>query len=251
MKLVTFNIRCDYGQDGENCFVHRKDLILKTIAREAPDVLCFQEVVPHVAAWLKEALTDYYVIGCGRSETLRDEQVAIAYRRERMNLISMETFWLSETPEVPGSRYPDQSICPRTCTEALFEDLEHNTVFRLVNTHLDHVGVQSRARSFRQILEKLERETFFPQAPVIITGDFNAPPESEEMQVILDYPGYRNATENIGITFHDFGKEENAEFIDHVFLKGCTCTRAVRWMDREGNVWLSDHYPVEVGITFP
>lgn len=29
MKLVTFNIRCDFGQDGENNFEYRKDLILK------------------------------------------------------------------------------------------------------------------------------------------------------------------------------------------------------------------------------
>ena len=68
MKFVTFNIRCDYGQDGENCFENRKPLILKKIAREQPDILCFQEVLPHVALWLRENLTDYCVIGCGRGE---------------------------------------------------------------------------------------------------------------------------------------------------------------------------------------
>ena len=67
MKLVTFNIRCDFGQDGENNFEYRKDLILKKIAQEKPDMICFQEVLPHIAKWLKENLTEYYVIGCGRS----------------------------------------------------------------------------------------------------------------------------------------------------------------------------------------
>ena len=100
LKLVTFNIRCDYDQDGANSFRFRKPVILKKLAEERPDVICFQEVLPHVAAWLKENLTDYTVIGCGRSETLEDEQMTIAFRTDRLNLINMETFWLSPTPYV-------------------------------------------------------------------------------------------------------------------------------------------------------
>ena len=60
LKLVTFNIRCDYDQDGANSFRFRKPVILKKLAEEKPDVICFQEVLPHVAAWLKENLTGIY-----------------------------------------------------------------------------------------------------------------------------------------------------------------------------------------------
>ena len=98
LKLVTFNIRCDYDQDGANSFRFRKPLILKKLTEEKPDVICFQEVLPHVAAWLKENLTEYTVIGCGRSETLEDEQMTVAFRTKRLNLLNMETFWLSPTP---------------------------------------------------------------------------------------------------------------------------------------------------------
>ncbi len=49
MKIVTFNIRCDFGQDGGNNFCFRKPLILEKLRREAPDIICFQEVLPHVA----------------------------------------------------------------------------------------------------------------------------------------------------------------------------------------------------------
>ena len=31
MRIVTFNLRCDHRQDGENCFVFRQPLILKAI----------------------------------------------------------------------------------------------------------------------------------------------------------------------------------------------------------------------------
>ena len=53
MKVVTFNIRGDFGVDGENNFCFRKPLILKKLAQEQPDIIGFQEVMPHVAVWLR------------------------------------------------------------------------------------------------------------------------------------------------------------------------------------------------------
>ena len=209
MKLVTFNIRCDFGQDGENNFEYRKDLILKKIAQEKPDMICFQEVLPHIAKWLKENLTEYYVIGCGRSPELRDEQVSIAYRKDRLNLMEMQSYWLSETPYVPASRYAEQSICPRICNEALFEDLETGKVFRIVNTHLDHIGAQARILGLRQILEKLKTEKLYPDAATMITGDFNAEPQDPEFEILKEYPEYTNVTEHIGITYHGFTEEDH------------------------------------------
>ena len=67
-----------------------RKLILRKINQEKPDIIGFQEVLPHVAKWLKENLNEYYVIGCGRGANLRDEQMSIAYRRDRINLISMK-----------------------------------------------------------------------------------------------------------------------------------------------------------------
>ena len=37
MKIVTFNIRCDYGQDGDNNFCFRKPLILEKLEKEKAD----------------------------------------------------------------------------------------------------------------------------------------------------------------------------------------------------------------------
>lgn len=249
LKLVTFNIRCDYDQDGENSFRYRKPLILKKIDREQPDVICFQEVLPHVAVWLKQSLTDYYVIGCGRSETLEDEQMAVAYKRDRLNLIAMETFWLSPAPYVPASRYPEQSICPRVCTEAVFEDLEERNIFRLMNLHLDHMGVRARILGLEQILKKVKDSKFFPEVPVILAGDFNAEPDGEEIRQMQNWPEYRNVTEGAGITYHGFEPGDEPERIDYIYIRDgeSTVIRSIsmeKWEDREANVWLSDHYPV-------
>lgn len=243
MKLVTFNIRCDCGEDGRNNFCFRKPLILEKLRREAPDAVCFQEALPHVAAWLKEELTGCCVIGCGRSEALEDEQMTVAYRKDCLNLIQMETFWLSDTPNAPGSRYPRQSICPRSATEALFEDLPGKTVFRLVNTHLDHEYPEARAQGLSQILQKLFQSRLFPDAPTVITGDMNAEPDSPEMSALRTAP-YQNVTAGTGVTYHGYGCGDPPCAIDYILTRGFTCESVEKWTDCRDGVYLSDHYPV-------
>lgn len=245
MKFVTFNIRCDCGQDGDNNFEFRKPLIVKKLANEQADILCFQEVLPHVAQWLKEILTDYVVIGCGRGEKLDSEQMTVAFKRDKFNLIEMRTFWLSETPYVPGSRYAEQSDCPRTCTEAVLFHHESGKVLRVVNTHLDHVGVGARVLGLRQILNHLDKVVLFPEAATVLCGDFNAWPTGDELKVFDEFEGYANATDGIGITYHGYMKSNHPECIDYIFTKGpITCAKVEKWTDEENGVFLSDHFPV-------
>ena len=247
MKLVTFNIRYDCGTDGINNFSCRKPFILETITREQPDVIGFQEVLPHVALWLKENLTDYYVVGCPRCEDLTGEQVCIAFRPDKFNLMKMDTFWLSPTPYVPGSRYPEQSICPRTCTEVVLQELESGKVFRMVNTHLDHEGSLARLLGAKQILAHLEQAKFFPNVPTVLVGDMNAEPDSPEMQLLSSH--FRNVTDGIGITFHNFNRDGQCT-IDYIFIRGAMeCGSVVKWNESREGVYLSDHYPIACELT--
>ncbi|MBR5108557.1 MAG: endonuclease/exonuclease/phosphatase family protein [Clostridia bacterium] len=249
MKIVTFNLRCDRQQDGENCFIYRQPLILRAIGREEPDVICFQEVLPHMAAWLKKSLTDYYAVGCGRGQLLDGEQMTVAFRKDRYQLLEMRTFWLSETPKVPGSRYPDSS-CPRTCTDAVLLEEESGQVFRVLNTHLDHRGVNAREQGLRQILRHAGSADFFPDAPMILAGDFNAEPESEELRPLREDPCLTDVTAHIGATYHGYGKDEASQ-IDYIVLRGpMRCTGVRKWTDVENGVFLSDHYPVCAEISW-
>jgi len=245
MKLVTYNIRCDCGVDGINNFCFRKPFILKKLEKEKPDIVCFQEVMEHQADWLRESMADYIVVGCGRSEDLGGEQMTVAYRKDAFNLMKMDTYWMSETPFVPGSRYEVQSVCPRVNTELVLMERDSKKVFRLINTHLDHEGMPARKCGLMQIVKKLEEEKFFPDVPVIVTGDFNAVPDSEELKVIAEYPGFINATKDIGTTWHDYGRRPDFKQIDYVFIKGSISCRGVeKWTDVQDGVYLSDHYPV-------
>ena len=250
MKYVSFNIRYDCGHDGINNFVNRKDMILRTIAEEKPDIIGFQEILPHVAQWLTSSLKDYTVAGCGRGEKLDGEQVSLAWKKDAFSLMEFRTFWLSPTPFVPGSRYPDQSDCPRTVSSALLEEKSSGRVFRVLNTHLDHVGSQARVQAVKQILSGLEAEPFFPDAPVILAGDFNAEPDSPEIQMLNQAPGFVCLSANVGETFHGYGLVE-AKMIDYIYLRGnATCSACGKWHLCEEGVFLSDHDPVWAEISF-
>lgn len=251
MKLVTFNIRCDYGQDGSNNFVNRRNLILKKVKKEQPDIICFQEVLPHVAHWLRGVLREYYVVGVGRDAELLDEQTAIAYRWDTVVLAGFHVFWLSPKPEIPGSRYVGQSICPRICTMALFQEAISLKLFRVFNVHLDHEGEESRIQAVKQVVQKTQEGDKDDSIPVILTGDFNAEPGSREMKILEENSSFRDATCAVKGTFHEYGTLEKEKKIDYIFMKGNVCFGHVKlWKENEGGVYLSDHYPISLEFDF-
>lgn len=116
MKVVTFNIRRDCDGGTIQVFENRKPLIRERILAEKADLIGFQEVLPHMAQWLEEALTGYCVLSCGRGAEFDDEAVTIAFRRDRFHLLGYRTFWLSPTEDIPGSRYAEQSEFARVCS---------------------------------------------------------------------------------------------------------------------------------------
>lgn len=253
MKVVTFNIRCDYNQDGDNNFQNRKDIILKKLNSENADIVCFQEVLPHVASWLKENLKDYYILGCGREKDLKGEQNTVAIKKDKFQLISMNTFWLSLTPEIPGTRYEKQSMCPRSVTELFLQDLETEKLYYLLNTHLDHEGSEARVLGMEQILKHMKKtvenkeQAGYGKIEMILTGDFNGYPESPEIQLIENSEFLRDLTAGMEGTFHDYGRMEPPEKIDYIVVSsGLECSKRELWKDCENGVYLSDHYPVSV-----
>ncbi len=251
MKLVTFNIRCDYGQDGENNFDCRKPLILRRIAREQPDIIGFQEVLPHVQRWLRGHLEGYTVVGCPRGADCDGEAMTIAVRDETAELLGLETFWLSPEPDRPGSRYDGQSDCPRICTVAavLCRGLG---ALRVYNTHLDHLSAGARALGLRQILRRMETDRARHPLPAALLGDFNAWPGAAELAVLTEFPalGLRDVTGALPVTFHNYHRPgEQPGKIDYILLTDpLRAGQAVCWTDEEDGVYLSDHYPVCVEV---
>ena len=243
LKVFTFNVRYPTEQDGINCFDNRKEKILAVINEYAPDLIGFQEANDKSVGYLRSALTDYTVIGCGRNAEYRGEGTYIAFRTEVFQMIECKTFWLSPTPDVPASRYDaDQSTCPRVTTSALLKHKDAERPFRFINTHLDHKGARARVLEAKQIMEYVSTLN----VPCILTGDFNATPDTEEISLFAQK--LTDATCNIAGTFHaykDIPLEEMIK-IDYVFTDLPTDPNesfAIPDAHKDG-IYISDHRPV-------
>lgn len=245
LKVCTFNLRTPVKDDGINYFPNRTGRILDVIKEENPDLIGFQEVADMTRKWLRDALTDYIVVGCGRDKGLKGESMVIAYRRNCFDMISMDTFWLSTAPSVPGSRYGvDQSGCARATTAVVLKHDDFEKPFLFLNTHLDHQGQQARMFGAIQILQYISEKNL----PFVLTGDMNALPQSPEMQALVNckYRAVVDITAGIDGTFHNYGRRATMSKIDYIFTdmqSDAAESYAYNDVPVEG-LYVSDHLPV-------
>lgn len=247
LKIVTFNLRCNSRGDGVNMFDVRKGLILDKIDAERPDVLGFQEETPEMREFLRRHLAGYLLLGRSRAADRHGEYVDIAIKTDTVELEALDYFWLSPTPYVPGSRYAEQSPCPRVTTVATLRLRGTDESFRVYNTHLDHVGARARELGLGQIIERIKSDLAREPFPFFLTGDFNDTPDSVPLAMLAE--GGRlplaDLTTGVETTFHNWGKK--AVKIDYIFADAATAARpftCAAWTDVVNGVYLSDHYPV-------
>ena len=247
-KVMTFNLLYG-GHEGEPVALeNRKPRILEVIREEMPDLIGCQEALGDTRRWLDRTLSDSYaMIGCGRSPECRGESVPVFYRKDQFALLSLDTFWFSETPEIPGSRLTDsdQSPLPRLAHILRLRDLNTKQAIRFVNTHLDCGGGESRAWEMNFLRERIgeipENELF------ILTGDFNLRPEEDAIRKFLqktESMGVRDVTAEIPGTFHGFGQCDPPVKIDYIFSNGTTSSVKIVPDAHPNGVWYSDHYAV-------
>ena len=249
LRVMSFNLRSENRNDGINRFFNRSSRVLEAIHREAPDLIGFQEAKNEMRAFLREQLPQYVVLGCGRNGAYDGEGIPVAYREDQFELISFQTKWLSDTPDVPGSRLEsDQSKYPRVYVCANLRRLADNKIIAFVNVHTDHEGQKARVSESIQLLEAM-REM---QADVIVlTGDFNALPDSEEMQLLTadDELGLIDVSAALSGSFHNFGRRVPAWKIDYIFSTvPCLECHLVEDTPVEG-VYISDHNPIVASIS--
>ena len=252
LKICTYNLRMDTPDDGINAFSNRAAFVAEKIAEYQPDVIGFQEIRPLMRRWLEENLQEYTILGTGSGESFQNECNAIAYRTDKFLTMSMDTFWLSDTPYVPGSRFlTDQSIWPRICTCAVLLLRDSVKRLRVYNTHLDHIGSVSRGQSLEAILNRISDDNArYPNAPVVLMGDFNAQPMDPVIQTIgRGSEGLEDTTTHIPFTFHNYAPEKTQLKIDYIYTDApWDLEKTVALTDVRDGVFLSDHYPVMTEI---
>ncbi|MCQ4214395.1 endonuclease/exonuclease/phosphatase family protein, partial [Streptomyces longispororuber] len=125
----------------------------------------------------------YGWVGQGRDGGDRGEFAAIGYDRERLEALDSGHFWLSDTPDVPGSETWG-GCCTRMVTWVRLRDLRVGGELLAVNTHFDHESAYARERAAELLAARLR--VLAPGLPRVVTGDFNAPADDPVHAALLD-----------------------------------------------------------------
>ena len=250
LSVMTFNMRYDNPEDGQNNWRFRRERIAGVIKAQAVAVLGTQEPLSNQFNDLSGLLTGYQGVGVGRLDGAESgEYCAVFFRKDRFTLLDSGTFWLSETPEVVGSLGWD-GACERIATWVVLRDRDGRELF-FIDTHLDHVGQVARDEGVSLLMKRIE--TLSGGRPVILTGDFNSEPGSSVVAhvqkdgVLRDAKAIAAQRSGTDWSFSDFGQIPEAErpLLDYIFVSGDI--EAVRYEvlpDIFDGGYVSDHAPV-------
>lgn len=229
IRVMTFNIRYDEPNDKENAWPNRKELVASMVRFHHADLVGVQEALARQLKDLDRLLPEYSWVGVGRADgKASGEFSAIFFRKSRFKYLESSTFWLSETPQVPGAGW--DAAYPRIVTWVKLHELQTGKIFFHFNTHFDHRGVQARNESARLLVDQIRQ--IARDLPVVVTGDFNFTESSDGYQLLIgknsEKPsalrdaryvsehGHHGPTS----TFNEFKAIVPGKKIDYVFVKG-------------------------------
>jgi len=254
-RVMSFNVRYASAQDGENAWPMRTELFFDTIAAFAPDLIGFQEVIAVQHDALTSRMPDYGFSGVARDDGQRQgEWSCIAYRKARFTLVESGNFWLSETPEVPGSKSWDAGLT-RICSWVRLRETATGKEFFFANTHFDNKGVVARQEASRLISTRLPQ--IAANLPALLTGDFNITEDNPAYAILVrpTTPGairwidsFREVHPTRGpdeATGHSFKGRTQGSRIDFIFHTDqfIASESAIDRTARDGR-YPSDHFPV-------
>jgi endonuclease/exonuclease/phosphatase family metal-dependent hydrolase len=247
---MTCNIRNSGANDGANRWEFRRELWVDIVRKFDPDLLGVQEVLADQYDYLKEKFPDYTLSGVARDDGKRKgEWSLILYRTRRFEHLADGNFWLSRTPDVPGSKSWDSACC-RLCTWVRLRDKQTDRGLIHANVHLDHVGEIARRESAKLLVAQFTH--LAGDAAIVLTGDFNCT-DTEEPHSILIRSGLIDSFRTVHpvrrsdeTSYHEFGTYAENRRIDWVLHSGelaATQAGIDRTRGPDGR-FASDHDPV-------
>jgi endonuclease/exonuclease/phosphatase family metal-dependent hydrolase len=254
-RVMSFNVRYATAPDGEDVWEKRRGLFFETIERFQPDLIGFQEVLAIQYDAFAERMKGHAFSGVAREDGQRKgEFSSIGYRKDRFTAMTSGTFWLSETPTVPGSKSWDAAL-PRICSWVRLRETATGREFVYANTHFDHRGVVARREAARVLSEQFG--PIAAGAPAILTGDFNVnednpayaalvkPGKPEWIRWIDSYRTLHPQRQPDEASFNGFKGTVQGSRIDFVFHTAHfqATAAAIDRTSRDGR-YPSDHYPV-------
>ncbi len=254
-KVMSFNIRYDNKNDGDNWWNLRKMDVANQIAYYHPDFIGIQEALVQQLNYLDQQLKEYSYVGVGRDDGKeKGEFSPIFYNEQLYGLLKMKTLWLSETPEKVSVGW-DASM-ERIVTYGAFLHKKTGDTIHVFNAHFDHVGSIARENSAKLIVKTIA-EYGLESNKTIVMGDFNSEPNEAPILVFknaLDDAQKLTKTKFYGPigTFNGFDTSKVIEKrIDYIFTKNMK-VKSYRHIDvrRSNNLFVSDHLAVFAELDF-
>lgn len=256
LKVVSLNIRYDNPSDAPNAWSARKDFVISFLEEESPGIFGLQEALWHQYIYIDSALSAWESVGSGRDDGKRaGEMTPVFYKKDLFGKLNSGTFWLSETPDMPGSKGWG-AVLPRIVTWVQLEDKLTGREFYFFNTHYSHMSDSARLMSSGIILKMVK--AIARDTPFILTGDFNMRPDSkayavltensqEDALIIDSYSVSETEPTGPDYTYNGFSDKKGSGRIDYVFVsKGIKVSEHNTPEPRQGELFLSDHWPVVV-----
>ncbi|MEI6577235.1 MAG: endonuclease/exonuclease/phosphatase family protein [Bacteroidota bacterium] len=258
LVIMTYNLRYDNNWDSINAWDNRKERLSDQIILQKPDILDVQEALISQMNYLSSRLAGFKHVGVGRDDGIeKGEFSAIFYNNKKYELLDQGNFWLSETPEVPGSMGWD-AACTRICSWAKLKDRKQKNIFFVFNTHWDHIGIKARTNSASLIAARIQK--IAGTQDVILSGDFNCTLESQELKELLKEKPVLTSVRakckaegpDYSYTGFKVGGSVKPELIDYIFVAEKIKVSSCRFLDDsyQGN-YLSDHLPLVAHLSFP
>jgi len=256
LNVATFNLRMDTPNDGENAWPNRKEMIKGLFRFHDFDICGTQEGYKHQLDDILQ-LGNYAYVGAGRDDGKdAGEHSAIFYKKDRFDVVENGDFWYSETPDVPGKGW-DATCCNRICSWAKFRDNETGKEFFVFNSHYDHQGRVARKNSSLLLLKQLKE--IAGDFPVFCTGDFNATPDDEPIQIIYNDGKMKDSYlvtkqppyGTVGTTNSFDLSSSMKNRIDYVWVtEGIMVTKYGVLNEQQYGRFPSDHFPVMIHAVF-
>jgi endonuclease/exonuclease/phosphatase family metal-dependent hydrolase len=257
INAMSFNIRYDNPEDGDQNWHKRKENVIRMLNFYDLDIIGMQEVLVSQLNYLKENMSGYGVVGVGRNDGIdQGEFTPVFYRKDRFKQVDGKTFWLSETPDKVSKGW-DANL-ERIATWVVLREKNTNKEIFVINTHFDHRGKQARIESARLLKSKIA--ALAQGRPVILAGDFNSVPDSEAIQLLTDINDDNSLKDSKQSAIIKYGPDwtsggfdtlpfDQRRVIDYVFLQGISkVNRYAVITEKLNEICLSDHCPVFVQV---
>ncbi len=252
LTVATFNLKSTGLGFGVHSWKSRREMLRDELLELNADLVGVQELTPIMKVYLEHELADYNFVGRGRGGFVFNEHSDIAVRNG-IKIDYDSTFPLSKNKSgrLISLRSPLSWIFPRICTVA---ELEYDGKrFRMFNTHLDVSSEAARVIQLRIVCRRIAELNSEDPLPTILTGDFNAKPDSRTVKLLEDpeLPKLASVTSNItGGTYHFFKGKESGLRIDHIFASPEFSINSSEIVRRSWDgVYPSDHYPLLTTLT--